>query len=63
MTALELIAILRLVAQSAPDIMKLVERLRSGEEVEVDDAQLEAGRQLVRYAVQGWDDTPAGSAT
>lgn len=60
MTGLEIIAILRLVAQSAPDIMSLIERLRNGEEIKVTDAELEAGRNLVADAVQKWDSTPAG---
>lgn len=62
MTQYELIAILRLVAQSAPQIMSLIERMRDGEEIEVDDAELEAGTQLVRRAVQRWNNTPAGGA-
>ena len=60
MTPYELIAILRLVAQSAPDIMSLIERLHNGEEIEVDDAMLEAGRGAVRSAVNQWDNTPPG---
>ena len=63
MTPLELIAILRLVAQSAPDVMALIDRLRNGEEVEVTDAQLVASARLVRNSVQKWDDTESGSAT
>ena len=60
MTALELLTILRLVAQEAPDIINLIQRLKNGEQIEVTDAQLEAGRQAVHSAVMQRDNTPPG---
>jgi len=60
MTTLEILTILRLVAQQAPGIVNLIERLRKGDQIDITDAQLEAAAQAVRSAVTQWDNTPPG---
>ena len=63
MTPIEFLQILRLVGQAAPEIMSLIKRLQDGEDIPIMDAELEAGRKLVRGAVEQWDNTPPGQRT